>query len=43
MRWSFQNFYVISKEEVEEQIDNAIRFCDEVKVYLEKQYIGLNQ
>lgn len=34
----YDDFYVISKEEVEEQIDNAIQFCDAVKVYLDEKY-----
>ncbi len=32
----YDDFYVISMEEVNEQIENAIRFCDAVEVYLEK-------
>lgn len=33
----YDDFYVISKEEVEEQIDNAVKFCEAVRVYLEEQ------
>ncbi len=32
----YDDFYVISMEEVNEQIENAIRFCDAVELYLEK-------
>lgn len=30
----YDDFYVISIEEVNEQIENAVRFCDEVESYL---------
>lgn len=33
----YDDFYVISKEEVEEQIANAMKFCDEVKQFLDRQ------
>ncbi len=36
----YDDFYVISMEEVNEQIENAIRFCDAVELYLEKN-IGI--
>ncbi len=32
----YDDFYVISVEEVSEQIENAIKFCDAVESYLEK-------
>ncbi len=31
----YDDFYVISKEEVEEQISNAAKFCECVKAYLD--------
>lgn len=34
----YDDFYVISKEEVEEQIANAIKFCEAVKTFLDRQY-----
>ena len=33
----YDDFYVIFKEEVEEQIANAMKFCDEVKQFLDRQ------
>lgn len=33
----YDDFYVISVEEVREQIENAIRFCDVVESYLKKK------
>lgn len=33
----YDDFYVISMEEVNEQIENAIRFCDAVELYLGKK------
>ena len=33
----YDDFYVISKEEVEEQIANAIKFCDCVKIFLDQK------
>lgn len=35
----YDDFYVISKEEVEEQIANAHRFCEAVQGYLQKKDI----
>ena len=34
----YDDFYLISKEEVEEQYNNAVRFVDEVEKYLIEQY-----
>lgn len=34
----YDDFYVISIEEVNEQIENSIRFCDAVESYLKKNY-----
>lgn len=34
----YDDFYVISIEEVNEQIENSIRFCDTVESYLKKNY-----
>ena len=33
----YDDFYIISKEEVTEQIDNAINFCDKVETYLRRE------
>ncbi len=35
----YDDFYVISKEEVEEQIANAVKFCDVVKEFLDRKYL----
>ena len=34
----YDDFYVISKEEVEEQIADAVKFCDAVKEFLDRKY-----
>ncbi len=34
----YDDFYVISMEEVNEQIENAIKFCDAVELYLENKF-----
>lgn len=34
----YDDFYVISKEEVEEQISNSVRFCDAVKKFLDTKF-----
>lgn len=34
----YDDFYVISKEEVEEQIENAIRFCNVIEKFLDSQF-----
>lgn len=34
----YDDFYVISKEEVDEQITNAIKFCNAIKEFLDRQY-----
>jgi len=33
----YDDFYVISKEEVEDQIANAVKFCDAVKGFLDSK------
>jgi len=38
----YDDFYVISKADVEEQIQNAEEFCKAVKEYLQAQGIELN-
>ena len=38
----YDDFYVISKADVEEQIQNAEKFCKAVKEYLQAQGIELN-
>ena len=39
----YDDFYVISKDEVEEQIANAIKFCEVVKVYLDEKYTHIDE
>ena len=34
----YDDFYLISKEEVSQQVDNAEHFVSEVEVYLKNQY-----
>ena len=33
----YDDFYVVSKDEVEEQIANAIKFCDAIRGFLNRQ------
>lgn len=39
----YDDFYIVSKEEVENQLDNAEQFVDEIEKYLNEIYSEKNQ
>jgi len=36
----YQDFFVISKEEVQEQLNNATKFVNTIEIYLQEKYVS---